>query len=379
MISEQTTVNFLDLKAQYLSIKEEVQQAIHDVFEKASFAGGPFVEKFESEFAQAHQAEYCVAVNNGTSALHVMMMALEIGAGDEVIVPANTFFASAEAVSLVGAKPVFVDCDPQSYNIDVSKIESAISSNTKAILAVHLYGQPAPMDAIQKVAQKHQLLVLEDCAQAHLAKYQGKFVGTIGTAGSFSFYPGKNLGAYGEAGAVLTNDRNLYLKMQKIKDHGSAKKYYHDMVGHNFRMSAIQAAVLSVKLRYLPDWTLTRRNAAAAYRSQLAGLENIILPTESDDSYHVYHLFVVQVSDRDSFMQYLRDKGIHCGIHYPIPCHLQKAYEGLGYAVGAFPHAEHLADRVVSLPMSEQLDEEQIRYVTDTVKEFLTTRNLQQL
>ena len=370
MITKNKTVNFLDLKSQYLSIKDEIDEAISNVFDSVSFAGGPFVKSFEEEFAAAHQAKYCVAVNNGTSALHIMMMALDIGPGDEVIVPANTFFASAEAVSVTGARPVFVDCEESYYNIDPEKIEAAITTKTKAILAVHLYGQPADMDAIKLVADKHGLLLLEDCAQAHLAKYKNRYVGNIGVAGSFSFYPGKNLGAYGEAGAVLTNDQELYSKMQMIKDHGSSKKYYHDIIGHNFRMESLQAAILSVKLKYLPAWTDNRRKAAENYRKYLSDLSDIHLPSEMNEAFHVYHLFVVRTEQRNDLMEFLKQNGIFSGIHYPIPCHLQKAYNFLNYQKGSFPISEAYADQLVSLPMSEQLSKEDVEYVADTVHHF---------
>ncbi len=371
MIKDKISVGFLDLKSQYLSIKDEIDKAIQNVFDSMSFAGGPFVKKFESEFAQAHEANFCVAVNNGTSALHLMMMALDIGLNDEVIVPANTFFASAEAISLTGATPVFVDCDEHFYNIDPDKIEAAISPKTKAILAVHLYGQPARMDTIKLIADRHGLILLEDCAQAHLAKYKNQFVGTFGKAGAFSFYPGKNLGAYGEAGAVLTNDEELYHKMQAIKDHGSVKKYYHDFIGHNFRMEALQASILSVKLKYLPEWTSKRRAVADSYGLQLKNLEAVTLPREMEQAVHVYHLFVIQVPDRNSFMEFLTSNGIQTGIHYPIPCHLQKAYEFRNYQIGTFKNSEKFGKRIVSLPMSEQLTDEQISYIAIVAKEYL--------
>ena len=363
-------VNFLDLKAQYLSIKPEIDQAIENVFEKTAFAGGPFVAEFEENYAKAHQARYCVAVNNGTSALHVTLMALEIGPGDEVIVPANTFFATAEAVSLAGATPVFVDCDDKFYNLDPSKIEAAITKDTKAIFAVHLYGQPAPMEPIKAIADQHDLILLEDAAQAHLATYQGKFVGNFGKAACFSFYPGKNLGAFGEGGAVITNDEELYRKMQVIKDHGSAKKYYHQVIGHNYRMSGIQGAVLNVKLNYIADWTRRRRQNAELYRQYLNGIEQITLPEAMSDAEHSYHLFVIRVPDRDRLQQYLSENQIYTGIHYPIPCHLQEAYKDLDYETGSFPLSEEYAHQILSLPMSEQLTEEEIAYVAERLREY---------
>ncbi len=363
-------VNFLDLKSQYLSIKPEIDQAIAKVFEKTAFAGGPFVAEFEENFAKAHQSKFCVAVNNGTSALHVMLMALDIGIGDEVIVPANTFFATAEAVSLAGATPVFVDCDPDYYNLDPQKIAAAISPQTKAIMVVHLYGQPAPMQPIKEIANKHGLILLEDCAQAHLATYKQQYVGNFGLAGSFSFYPGKNLGAFGEGGAVLTNDEDLYSKMQVIKDHGSAKKYYHQVIGHNYRMSGLQGAILNVKLDHIANWTNHRRNCAAAYREKLQGISQIVLPTALPEAEHSYHLFVIRVPDRDALQEYLSENQIYTGIHYPIPCHFQEAYQHLNYPEGSFPISEEYAGQLLSLPMSEQLKEEEIQYVADKLREY---------
>ncbi|MGI9543120.1 MAG: DegT/DnrJ/EryC1/StrS family aminotransferase [Cyclobacteriaceae bacterium] len=363
-------VNFLDLKSQYLSIKPEIDEAIEKVFDKTAFAGGPFVAEFEENFAKAHRAKYCVAVNNGTSALHATLMALDIGPGDEVIVPANTFFASAEAVSLAGAKPVFVECDEKYYNIDPTKIEGAITAKTKAVFAVHLYGQPAPMDPIKAVTDKHDLMLLEDCAQAHLATYKGQFVGNFGVTGSFSFYPGKNLGAYGEGGAVITNDQALYKKLQTIKDHGSDKKYYHKVIGHNYRMSGLQGAVLNVKLEHIANWTAKRRECADLYRKYLHGIDQIILPESMPEAEHSYHLFVIRVQDREQLQQYLTENQIYTGIHYPIPCHLQEAYESLNYPVGSFPISEKYAKEILSLPMSEQLKESEVQYVAEKLKAY---------
>ena len=372
MITTERKVNFLDLKAQYLSIKPEIDQAVQDVFDKTAFAGGPFVKEFEEAFAKEQGAKYCVAVNSGTAALHIVLMALEIGVGDEVIVPANTFFATAEAVSLTGAIPVFVDCDEKFYNMDPSKIEDAITKNTKMILPVHLYGQPAPMDEIKAIADKHNLYLMEDCAQAHLAEYKGKMAGNFGVAGCFSFYPGKNLGAYGEGGGVTTNDEDLYKKMQVIKDHGSAKKYYHDVIGHNYRMSGMQGSILSVKTKYIADWTNTRRKNADLYRQRLSGIEGVTLPEVMDNVKHSYHLYVIRVSDRDDFMNFMKENGVFTGIHYPIPCHLQKAYGFLNYSEGDFPVSERYMNNIVSLPMSEQLTEDDVAYVAEKIKEYFS-------
>jgi len=363
-------VNFLDLHGQYFSIKSEIDSAIQAVLEKSAFAAGPFVKSFEENFAAAHQARYCVGVNSGTAALHVALMALEIGRGDEVIVPANTFFATPEAVSLAGATPVFVDNEGEYYNIDVELVERAITPRTRAIMAVHLYGQPARVDALKLLAEKHHLLLIEDCAQSHLATLHGQPTGTFGICGCFSFYPGKNLGAYGEGGAVITNDEALYKKIMMLRDHGSAQKYHHDFIGHNYRLEGMQGAILDVKLRHLPVWTETRRRNAKLYRQHLAGIPEVVTPQEMPDAKHVYHIFCVRVPRRDELIQYLAGKQMYTGIHYPIPCHLQKAYAGLAYKAGDFPVSEQYAGALLSLPMSEMLTEPEIAFVGETIAEF---------
>lgn len=363
-------VNFLDLKAQYQSIKPEMDEAIQAVLDSCAFAAGPFVKSFEENFAKKHQSKFCVGVNSGTAALHASMMALDIGPGDEVIVPANTFFATPEAVSLAGATPVFVDCEPDYFNIDPAKIEAAISSRTKAIIAVHLYGQPAKMHAIKNIVETHHLLLIEDCAQAHTATLDGQSVGTFGVVGCFSFYAGKNLGAYGEAGAVITNDENLYKKMMMIRDHGMPQKYHHEVIGHNYRMEGMQGAVLDVKLNHIDAWTEHRRNSAALYRKYLADIAEIDIPTEMANAKHVYHLFVIRTPRRDELQKFLAEAQVYTGIHYPIPCHLQNAYTSLGYSKGDFPVTDGYADHLLSLPMSEQLKEDEIAFVAQKIKEF---------
>jgi dTDP-4-amino-4,6-dideoxygalactose transaminase len=365
-------VNFVDLKAQYLTIKDEINHAIQEVLDKTAFSAGPFVKSFEDHFAQAHGATYAVGVNSGTAALHIALWALGFGPGNEIIVPTNTFFATAEAVSLCGASPVFVDCEADYFNIDPGQVERAITSKTKAIIAVHLYGQSAQMDKILAIAKRNNLLVIEDCAQAHLTEFRGKPVGTFGVAGCFSFYPGKNLGAYGEGGAVLTNDETLYRKMMALRDHGSSQKYYHDVVGHNYRMEGIQGAVLDVKLRYLPHWTEMRRKNAALYRKYLVGIPQVICPEEMPDARHVYHLFVVRVDRREALKAFLQDSNIFTGIHYPVPCHLQKAYASLSPRP-SLPISEMQADDILSLPMYAELSEEEIRFVCDKIREFFVT------
>jgi len=363
-------VNFLDLKAQYHSIKEEIDGAIQQVLERSAFAAGPFVKAFEEHFAEKHQSKYCVGVSSGTAALHIVLMALDIKAGDEVIVPANTFFATPEAVSLTGARPVFVDHEPEYYNIDSAAIEKAVTPRTRAIIAVNLYGQPAQLDKVKAIADRHKLILIEDCAQSHLATLNGQSTGTFGHCGCFSFYPGKNLGAYGEGGAVITNDEELYKKMMMLRDHGSAQKYHHELIGHNYRLEGLQGAILDVKLKHLPAWTEVRRKNADLYRKYLAGCPQVTLPKEMPGAKHVYHVFVIRTPRRDEMIKYLQEQGVYTNIHYPIPCHLQKAYAFLGYHRGAFPLSEKFADELLSLPMSEQLKEEEIVYVCEKVKAF---------
>ena len=363
-------VPFLDLKTQYLTIREEVHAALDTVMENTAFVLGPAVNRFEEAFAAHHGAKHCVATCSGTSALHAALLAMGIGPGDEVIVPANTFIATAEAASHCGARPVFVDMAEKDFCIDPARIESAITPRTRAIIPVHLYGQPAEIEKVCAVAEKHGLMVLEDCAQAHDAEYKGRKVGTFGRAGAFSFYPGKNLGAYGEGGAVVTNDDALAAKVRMLRDHGSAKKYYHDLVGYNYRMHGFQGAVLGVKLKYLVDWTDERRRAAAKYREVLSDLP-VGLPAEKPHVRHVYHLFVVRVKNRDAVMEALKQKGVATGIHYPIPLHLTGAYRHLGGKEGDLPVSERVSSEIVSLPMFAELADEQIEYIGRCLREIL--------
>lgn len=363
-------VKFLDLRKQYLSIKDEIDNAIQNVLLDSAFISGPYVETFEENFAKRHNAKYCVGVNSGTAALHAALMALEIKASDEVIVPANTFFATPLSVTLTGATPVFVDCEPKYYNIDTNKIERTITDKTKAIIAVHLFGQPSQIDKIKEIADRNNLILIEDCAQAHISELYGQPVGTFGVCGCFSFYCGKNLGAYGEGGAIITNDKALYRKLKMIRNLGMAQKYHHEIIGHNYRMAGMQGAILNVKLKYLDEWTDIRRRNADLYRKYLSDCKEIILPAEMPDAKHVYHLFVIRTQKRDELMQFLKENEIYTGLHYPIPCHLQKAYNFLGYKERDFPVSEKYANEVLSLPMSEQLKEDEIKYVAEKIKEF---------
>jgi dTDP-4-amino-4,6-dideoxygalactose transaminase len=365
-------VPFLDLKAQYLSIQDEVAMALQDVLDSTAFAGGRFVEKFEKEFASFCQGKLAViGVGSGTTALWIALLALGIDGGDEVITTPNTFIATAEAITYCGAKPVFVDIDEQTYNMDPALLEDAITPKTKAVIPVHLYGQTADMDAIMKIARTHGLFVIEDACQAHGAEYKGRRAGSIGDAGCFSFYPGKNLGAYGEAGAVATDNAELVERIRMLRDHGQRKKYYHFTIGWNARMDGFQGAVLSVKLKHLTAWNEARRKNAQLYNDLLADVDGLIIPLETDYAKHIYHIYAIRVQNRDALMSTLAGKEIHCGIHYPIPIHLQDAYRFLGYKKGSFPVAEKCADELLSLPMFPELSQEQIERVSDEIKIFL--------
>jgi dTDP-4-amino-4,6-dideoxygalactose transaminase len=363
-------IPFVDLKTQYLGIKQEILKEINDVLDNTAYVCGKKVKKFEEDFAKLHDTKYCIGVSSGTDALHTALHAIGIKPEDEVIIPVNTFIATSEVVSLFFAKPVFIDHNDKSFNIDTGKIEKAITSRTKAIIPVHLYGQPAEMDKITEIAKKHNLFVIEDCSQAHLSTYRGKKAGSMGDIGTFSFYPGKNLGAYGEAGAVVTNNEEFYQKMLRFRQHGSIQKYYHDSEGHNYRMEEIQAAVLNVKLMYIKDWTEKRRNIAEKYSQSFSKISDIITPSCSEYIKAVYHLYVIRVKNRDKLIDFLGEKGIQTALHYPLPLHLQKAYNYLNYQNGDFPIAEKACREILSLPMYPELTEEQIKYVTDSIKSY---------
>jgi len=368
-------VPFLDLGAQYRSIHEELAPALQSVLESTAFAGGPFVAAFEKEYAAFCGCEQAIGVSSGTSALWLALVGLGVGPGDEVITTPNTFIATAEAISFCGATPVFVDVDPVTYTMDPDLLESAITSQTKAIIPVHLYGQPADMDPILAVAKQHGLLVIEDACQAHGSEYKGRKAGSLGDAGCFSFYPGKNLGAYGEAGAVITNNAELAQKIRMLRDHGQSEKYKHAYIGWNDRMDGLQGAVLSVKLRYLDQWNNARRERADFYDELLEDLPQIVLPREAAYAQHIYHIYAVRVPNRDALLAALNNQGIGCGIHYPVPIHLQKAYECLGYARGSFPVAEESAREVLSLPMYPELTIEQLEKVADALAALLRKRD----
>jgi len=372
-------IPFLDLKANYNSIKSEVDAAIQNVLDNTAYILGASVQNFEKDFASAQQVKYCLGTSSGTDANHLVLWGLGIGPGDEVIMPANTFIATAWGATLCGATPVFVDCHSESYNIDPAKIEAAITKKTKAIVAVHLYGQSADLDPLKEIARKHDLILVEDAAQAHLAEYNGKPIGGLTAAASFSYYPGKNLGAYGEGGAVTTNDEALYNKIKKLREHGQSQKYYHDTFGHNYRMEGIQGAVLGVKLKHLSKWTDARRSVAAKYNAGLKDVTKVIPPKEMAYAKHVYHLYVIQLNDgnleassqlRDKLKDFLTQNGVNVGLHYPIPLHMQECFKGLGYKKGNFPNSERIAEAGLSLPMFPEMSDEQVNYVIEKVKEF---------
>ncbi|MGE5412008.1 MAG: DegT/DnrJ/EryC1/StrS family aminotransferase [Clostridiales bacterium] len=374
-------VPFLDLKLQYQKIKNEINTAIQNVMESGAFILGKPVYDFESKFAEIHNVKHCIGLSSGTDGNHAALWALGIKREDEVIIPANTFIATAWGAVLNGATPVFVDCEPGSYNLDPLLLEKAISPRTKAIVAVHLYGQPADIDPIKNIADKNGLFLVEDCAQSHMAEYKGKKIGGFGEVASFSFYPGKNLGAYGESGAVTTNRDNIAAAVRMIRDHGASEKYDHIIYGHNYRMEALQAAILIVKLNYLKEWTEKRRRIAALYNELLNEIEEIMLPAEMHYARHVYHLFVIQLRGenfqlRDKFAKYLNENGISTGLHYPIPLHLQTCFKNLGYKKGEFPVTEHLASYGLSLPLFPEMTLEQVLYVCRKISEFFGVKNL---
>lgn len=364
------TIPFLDLKTQYLSIKKEVDEAVLSVLSSTAYVLGPEVTKFEEEFAAFHNVSHGVAVNTGTSALHVALLAAGVGPGDEVITVSMTFIATASAVSYTGATPVFVDVDPQTFTMDASQIEAKITPRTKVILPVHLYGQAADMDAIMAIAKRHNLIVIEDAAQAHGAEYKGKRVGGIGHMAAFSFYPGKNLGAYGEGGIVTTNNAEYARQMKLLRDWGQEKKYHHEVLAYNYRMDGIQGAILRVKLRQLEAWTELRRSHARLYGECLAqtGIRRAV---ELEDRRHVYHIYSVFHPQRQQLQAALQEAGIHTGMHYPIPVHLQKPYQSLGYREGDFPVTEQTAKEQLSLPMFAELTEEQVKRVAQAVSNWL--------
>lgn len=363
------TIPLVDLKAQYLSLKPKIDRAIQRVIDNTDFILGKEVELFEREFASFSEAKYGVGVASGTEALHLSLLALGIGPGDEVITAANTFVATVLAIGYTGARPILVDINPDNYNLDVSLLERAITRKTKAVIPVHLFGQPADMDSIMEITREHNLKVIEDACQAHGAEYKGRRVASIGDVGCSSFYPGKNLGAYGDGGMVLTNNEKIARAIKMLRNYGSRIKYYHEFKGFNSRLDTIQAAVLRVKLKKLDKWTKERRKHAKRYNELLRGME-IITSKEEDYAKHVYHLYVIRVKKRGKLLEYLKSKGILAGIHYPIPIHLLAAYQDLEYKRGNFPVTEQIAREMISLPMYPELKENEIKYAVDNIKTF---------
>lgn len=365
-------IPMVDLKSQYKNLKQQFDSAVIGVMENAAFIMGPEVKKLEEETAEYAGVKHAVSVGSGTEALHIAALALGLGAGDEIIAPTFTFIATAGAVALSGATPVFADINPDTFNIDPNDLEKQITPKTKAIIPVHLYGQPADMDAVMDIARRHNLYVIEDCAQAQGAVYKGKQVGTIGHIGCFSFFPSKNLGAYGDGGMVLTNDDELAEKVRAIKAHGSKKKYFHHTLGFNSRLDSMQAAILRVKLPHLDEWNEGRRAAAHRYTAGLAG-SSYIAPYEIPASVgkHVFHQYTVKVpKKRNELQAFLQEKGVASMIYYPLCLHAQEVYEHLGYKQGEFPGAESVQDHVLSLPMFPELSKQQTDYVLEALKEF---------
>jgi len=359
----------LDLKQQHQSIKKEMFEAFEKVYDSTAFSGGPFVEEFEKRFAAYCGTKYAIGVSNGTVALHLATLALEIGPGDEIIIPANTFIATAWAASHVGATPVFVDCDENTWEIDVTKIEEKITSKTKAIIGVHLYGQPFDVDAVKAICDKHKIYFIEDAAQSQGAKYKGTVVGGFAEMACFSFYPGKNLGACGEAGGITTDNEAYYKHLQSLRNHGSMVRYYHDEIGYNYRMGGLEGASLSVKLNHLDEWNNRRKSIAKRYHAEIKNpkIKMQSVPIWADP---IYHLFVITTPDRDDLIKYLNEKNIFPGLHYPVPCHLQKAYSNLKYKKGDCPNSEYLAEHCLSLPMYAELNDEEVGYVITNLNQY---------
>lgn len=364
-------VPFLDLKSQHAPLKAEFLSAFEEVLDSSAFAGGRFVQGFEGEFARYCGSKHAVGVGNGTDALWFGLLALGVGPGDEVVTVPHTFIATAEAISFCGATPVFVDIEPDTYTMDPGKLEAAITPRTKAIVPVHIFGQCADMEPILEIASRHGVPVLEDAAQAQGATYRGRKAGSMGNAGCFSFYPGKNLGALGEAGALVTNDDELAEKVRRLRDHGQSKKYHHSVIGWNGRMDGIQAAALSIKLRHLDEANRCRRESAARYAQMLGSVDGVVLPKVAGDREHIFHVYAVRIKNRDLVMGRLSDQGIGCGIHYPIPVHLTEAYAHLGGREGMFPVAERCASEFLSLPMFPGLTETQVNHVASTLAQEL--------
>ncbi|MBN2788869.1 MAG: DegT/DnrJ/EryC1/StrS family aminotransferase [Candidatus Delongbacteria bacterium] len=361
-------IPLVDLKANYLSIKSEIDSAIQNVIDRTAFVGGPELKSFEKNWAEKCNAKFCCGVSNGTSSLEVIMRALDIGHGDEVICPSHTFAATAEAILMVGAKPVFAEALDTTALIDPDSVAKLITDKTKALIIVDLYGQPADYYSVKEAVNDDNIIIIQDSAQSHLGKYKGRIVGSYADVTSFSFYPGKNLGAFGDAGAITTNNEELYKKMSMISDHGRTSKYEHQIPGGNLRMDNLQAAILDVKQKHLPEWTVKRRAAIVKYRDKLSNYVKFIKEEEYNEA--VYHLAVIRTEKRDELLKFLNDNEIGAGIHYPIPLHLQPVFEYLGYKKGDFPVTEKIASEIISLPIFPEITDEQIEYICDKVIKF---------
>ena len=363
-------IPFVDLRAQYLSIQEDLDKIIQDVIDQSSFIGGVYVRNFEKAFAKKFAINHCIGVGNGTDALYLIMKMLDIGHGDEVITVANSWISTSESISQTGALPVFVDIDANTYNIDVRKIEEKITNATRAILPVHLFGQPAEIDLIQQICSRYNLHLIEDCAQAHFAEYKGKKVGTFGIAGAFSFYPGKNLGGYGDGGAVITDDDRLAEKVRMFANHGALEKHKHRMEGINSRLDGLQAAILTVKLNHIHEWNKARHQNGLYYNHLLLEVEEVCTPRLIGNVDHIFHVYCIRCLDRDALRGHLRRQGISTGIHYPTALPFLEAYSHLAHKYRDFPIAFDYQNSILSLPMYPELSKNQIEYVVDQIKSF---------
>lgn len=364
-------IPFVDLKAQYQSIKEEIDKAIQSVIENTAFIKGKYVQQFEEDYAEAYGVKHVVSCGNGTDALYITLKAMDIGPGDEVITTAHSWISTSETITQAGAKVVFVDIDKDYYTINTNLIEEKITKKTKVIIPVHIYGQPVNMTEIMRIANKYNLKVIEDCAQAHFAEWKGQRVGTFGIAGTFSFFPGKNLGAYGDGGCIVTNDDNLAIKVRMYANHGSLIKHSHELEGINSRLDGLQAAILLVKLKYIHKWTGLRIQHAARYNEQLSNNEHIVIPLTHEDAKHVYHLYVIRTDNRDELQSCLKENGIASGIHYPTPLPFLKAYKYLAHKPADFPVAYHYMERILSIPMFPELSDNEIEFIVHKILDHI--------
>ncbi len=370
MKPELLNIPFVDLKAQYKTIKNEIDLSIENVINETAYIKGKYVQQFEENYKNAYGVKHVISCANGTDAIYIALKALGIGPGDEVITVANTWISTAETISQTGAKPVFIDIDPDFYTIDTHQIESKITPQTKAIIPVHLFGQSADMDSIKALGEKYNLFIIEDCAQAHFAEWEGEKVGTIGHVGTFSFFPGKNLGAYGDAGSIITNDDELADKMRMFANHGALKKHFHEIEGINSRLDGLQAAILTVKLGYIAQWSDNRLRVAKKYNTLFEDAPEVITPQIHNRGKHVFHLYVIRVKHRSELQKYLKENGIATGIHYPTPLPFLKAYDYLNHTPSDFPICAHYQNEILSLPMYPEISDEQIHHVTSTIKAF---------